>query len=143
MIDEGDIMKLTNCANCGEVFAKNIIDICPKCYRKEEEAFQKVYDFLRRQKNRSASLHEIAETTEVEEELIVKFLKQNRLRASDFPQLQYPCESCGELISEHRYCNACYKEFQSEWGTAKKQVEQSTDDKAEESVYYFIDPKRN
>lgn len=143
IIDEGDIMKLTNCANCGEVFAKNVVDVCPKCYREEEAAFQKVYTFLRKQRNRSATLSKIAEATEVEEELIIKFLKQNKLRTSDFPQLKYPCESCGKLISESRYCKECSEEFHSEWGAAKKQVEQSTENQDKESVYYFIDPKRD
>src|SRR5699024_2111865 len=103
MMDVGGIMELTNCSNCGEVFAIDVVDVCPKCYRVEEEAFQKVYKFVQKQKNRSAALPEIAKETEVEEELIIKFLKQNRLSASEFPQLMYPCESCGKLISEQRY----------------------------------------
>src|SRR5699024_7211260 len=99
MIDVGGIMELKNCPSCGEVVEKKVVDVCPKCYRVEEEAFQKVYRLLQKKKNRSATLPEIAEETEVEEELIIKFLKQNRLRASEFPQLMYPCESCGKLIS--------------------------------------------
>src|SRR5699024_5514894 len=115
----------------------------PKCYRMEEEAFQEVYNFLREQKNRSASLQEISEATKIDEKLIIKFLKQNRLRASDFPKLKYPCESCGKLISEQRYCSECSKEFHTEWGEAKKQVEQNTASEKIETVYYFIDPKRD
>src|SRR5699024_11591236 len=68
MMDVGGIMELTNCPNCGEVFAKNVVDVCPKCYRMEEEAFQKVYKFLQKQKNRSAALPEIAKETEVRSE---------------------------------------------------------------------------
>lgn len=142
MMDVGGIMELTNCPNCGEVFAKNVVDVCPKCYRVEEEAFQKVYKFLQKQKNRSAALPEIANETEVEEELIIKFLKQNRLRASEFPQLMYPCESCGKLISEQRYCKECTSAITSEWGEAKKKVENPPEEKERQSVYYFIDPKR-
>lgn len=142
MMDVGGIMELTNCPNCGEVFAKNVVDVCPKCYRVEEEAFQKVYKFLQKQKNRSAALPEIANETEVEEELIIKFLKQNRLRASEFPQLMYSCESCGKLISEQRYCKECTSAITSEWGEAKKKVENHPEEKERQSVYYFIDPKR-
>lgn len=134
-------MILTNCANCGEVFAKNVVDICPNCYKAEEAAFQKVHQFLRKQKNRSASLPKIAEETDVKEELIIKFLKENRLKASEFPHVMYPCESCGKLISEQRYCNDCSEEFHAEWGEAKKQVEQGSEKSEKQSVYYFIDPK--
>src|SRR5699024_2547215 len=138
----GDIMELTNCPSGGEVLAKNGVDVCPKCYRVEEEALQKVYRFLQKKRNRSTTLPEIADETKVDNELIIKLLKQNRLRDSEFLQLMYPCESCGKLISEKRYCKECTSEFFSEWGEAKKQVEQQTEEKEKQSVYYFIDPKR-
>jgi len=142
MIVEGDGMELTNCAKCGAVFARNVIDICPKCYKEEEEAFKIVYTFLQKQKNRSAGLREIVEATEVEEELIIKFLKQNRLRTSQFPQLQYPCESCGELISEKTLCQKCSSNMLSQWGEAKEQVEQETENKEYGPSYHTLEAKR-
>lgn len=136
-------MKLTNCANCGAVFARNVIDICPKCYREEEQAFNIVYAFLRKQKNRSALLPEIAEETGVEEALIIKFLKQNRLRASQFPQLTYPCESCGEPISEKKLCQRCTSQIMSDWGDAKEQVEKGPDNTEKLSSYYTLNKNQN
>lgn len=135
-------MELTNCANCGAVFAKNVVDICPKCYREEEKAFEIVYKYLRQQKNRSAVLHEIAEATGVEEDLIIKFLKQNRLRAANFPQLKYPCESCGNPISEKTLCSSCSSKIVSDWGAAKQEVEE-TKTESELGSSYYIDAKKN
>lgn len=135
-------MELTNCANCGAVFARNVVDICPKCYREEEAMFKIVYQYLRKQRNRSASLDEIAEETGVEEDVIIKFLKQNRLRASNLPQLQYPCEQCGEPISEKTLCEACSSKMVSDWGTAKQEVEQTEEEKEQKSSYY-IDANKN
>lgn len=136
-------MKLTNCANCGAVFAKNVVDICPKCYQEEEAAFKVVYAFLRKQKNRSALLHEIAEETGVTEELIIKFLKQNRLRTSQFPQLTYPCESCGKPISEKKLCQSCSSEMMSQWGAAKEKVKQTQDDEEKASSYYTLNRNKS
>src|SRR5699024_10051786 len=107
--------ELRNCERCGDIFA-SIADkeICQKCYRKEEEDFKKVYQFLTKKKNREATLSEIVEATNVEEELIIKFLKQNRLRTSQFPNLFYPCEKCGDRISEGRLCQNCSSEIKSQ-----------------------------
>src|SRR5699024_11870168 len=74
--------ELKNCERCGEIFASiGDKDVCPKCGRQEEEDFQKVYRFLTNRKNREATILEIVEATGVEEDLIIKFMKQNRLRA--------------------------------------------------------------
>src|SRR5690625_5643347 len=75
---------------------KTTQDICPDCVRKEEKAFQKVYRFLSKRENREATIAEIVKATEVEEELIIKFIRTNRLQRSRFPKLAYPCENRSE-----------------------------------------------
>src|SRR5690625_6316215 len=72
--------ELANCANCNQVFVKTVRDICRDCYEAEEKAFEIVYRFLSKRKNREATLKEIVEATEVEESLIIKFIKEKRLR---------------------------------------------------------------
>lgn len=131
-------LKLTNCSNCGAVFAKNVIDVCPSCHREEEKAFQVVYAFLRKQKNRAAVLAEVVEATGVEEKLIIKFLKQNRLRTSQFPQLAYPCESCGEPILEKKLCQKCSAQILTKWDVAKEQVQQPEVDTKKRPNYYRL-----
>src|SRR5690625_7763772 len=104
-------MNLKNCESCGAVFVDPIRTICRDCYYKEEEAFQTVYRFLSKKKNREATLAEIVAATGVEEALIIKFMKQNRLRASQFPKLAYPCEKCGTDIVEGKLCIQCSAEI--------------------------------
>src|SRR5699024_11374641 len=88
--------ELANCSRCNNVFVKTLRDICQQCYREEEEAFETVYRFLSQRKNREATLMEIVEATGVEEELVIKFIKEKRLRTSQFPKLAYPCEKRSE-----------------------------------------------
>lgn len=132
--------ELANCNTCGNVFAKGIRDVCPACYKLEEEAFQKVYKFLSLRKNREATLEEIAAQTEVDKELIVKFLKQNRLRSSKFPKLSYPCEMCGVAIVEGKLCVDCSVSLQKDLiqheEDVKKQSKQTAHDR--ETVYYTM-----
>lgn len=110
------MVQLDNCAQCGEVFAKSVRDICLKCYEQEEADFQTVYKFLMKRKNREATMPEIVKQTGVKEETIIKFIKQQRLRATDFPNLTYPCEKCGTPVSEGRLCENCAQNI-------RKQVE--------------------
>jgi len=106
--------ELANCANCNSVFVKNIRNICRDCYQAEEEAFEIVYRFLIQRKNREATLTEIVEATGVEEKLIIKFIKEKRLRTSQFPKLGYPCEQCKTDIVTGRLCSNCSQKLVSE-----------------------------
>lgn len=137
-------MNLKNCENCGAVFADPVRSICRDCYYKEEDAFQIVYDFLRDRRNREATIDEIAVATKVDKELIVKFIKQKRLRTSQFPKLAYPCENCGVDIVEGRLCVNCAEQLKSEVSlhrhADKLEAERK---KREETVYYTINKKKD
>jgi flagellar operon protein (TIGR03826 family) len=133
--------ELANCSRCGGVFVKTVRDICENCYRQEEEAFQKVYYFLRERKNRGATVLEIVEATRVEEELIFKFVKERRLTPKDFPGLTYPCERCGEDITEGKICTTCQQELKRDL-SAFEEEERRRDEwnrKEKGSIYFAID----
>mgnify|MGYP001174086194 FL=1 len=137
--------ELANCMNCNEVFVKTVRDICQKCYEAEEEAFEIVYRFLTKRKNRQATIMEIVEATGVEEDLIIKFVKEKRLRAADFPNLNYPCEKCGQPITTGRICEQCSSEMIKEL-KFQEEIEQQINQrkKAErdrENVYYSFKTK--
>lgn len=136
--------ELSNCQRCDEVFVKTTRDICPNCYKEEEAAFQVVYKFLNIRKNRQATILEIIDKTGVEEELILKFIKEKRLRTSDFPSLAYPCEKCGTSIVEGKLCEECTNELKKELeyheDISEKQAQMRELEKTK-SVYYSIDKK--
>lgn len=136
-------MQLKNCESCGAVFADAVRTICRDCYYAEEEAFQKVYRFLVKKENREATITEISKATEVEEDLIIKFMRQNRLRASEFPKLSYPCERCGIEIVEGKLCEACKAEMLENLTMQEKnegiQKKSNTD---EQPVYYTFNKDR-
>lgn len=141
--------ELANCSRCNEVFVKSVRPICRDCFEEEEEAFKLVYRFLSKQKNRSASLVEIVEATEVEEDLIVKFIKENRLQTSQFPNLGYPCKKCKEPIVSGRLCVNCSNELLTELGR-QEQIEQRTKElknrereRKNEHIYFSINRNKN
>lgn len=141
----GDVImsELANCSRCNGVFVKTLRDICQQCYRKEEEAFDIVYRFLIQRKNREATLTEIVEATGVEEELIIKFIKEKRLRTSQFPKLAYPCEKCGENIASGKLCSNCsetiLKEIERQEQIEARQQERDREEREKINIYYTLD----
>lgn len=138
--------ELANCMNCDTVFVKNIRDICQTCYKVEEEAFEIVYRFLMKRKNREATMDDIIEETGVDEKLIIKFIKEKRLRLSQFPKLAYPCESCGKDITTGNICNSCTQSFRNDLEKHDKMTERQKQaelaEQKKENVYYSYDKNR-
>lgn len=139
------MLELSNCDNCGKVFAKGIKDICPECYKKEEEDFKTVYKFLMKRKNREATIPVIVEETGVKEDLIIKFMKQNRLRSSDFPMLAYKCEKCGASINKGLICENCSSEIKTQVQIIEETEEREMERKKriENQKTYYIQGKDN
>jgi hypothetical protein len=67
--------QLANCPTCNALFVKSEWQtVCPACLKEEEQQFELFYDFLRHQKNRQATLYQVAEATGTGEDLILKNL---------------------------------------------------------------------
>jgi len=130
--------ELANCSRCDKVFAKHMRDICQDCHKKEERDFNAVYRFLKERRNREATLQEIVKKTGVSENIIIKFIKNKRLRTSQFPRLAYPCEQCGTDIVTGKICEDCTQAFMQDLESyqSKEKTRKSDDEKA--NVYYSL-----
>jgi flagellar operon protein (TIGR03826 family) len=107
-------MDLSNCPECGEIYIKSKFrDVCEKCWKAEEAAYDTVYKFMRKRENRTASMLQIVEATGVEEVLILKFIKSGKLQIVNFPNLGYPCDKCGTIIRNGRICDGCTAELRN------------------------------
>jgi flagellar operon protein (TIGR03826 family) len=117
------VAELTNCPKCGRLFVKqsSIRDVCDQCYKEEEKLFEKVYSFLRKRENRTATMAQVVETTGVSESLITKWIRMGRLQLVLFPNLGYPCESCGAMIREGQLCPKCRTKLQTELKRAEEE----------------------
>ncbi|MGB8955483.1 MAG: TIGR03826 family flagellar region protein [Tumebacillaceae bacterium] len=113
-------MALGNCKSCGRLF--NIIhrDICPVCVKDEEEKFYIIRNFLK--ENRGATTYEVQEATGIDLKLIIKFVREGRLSTLNTPNLTYPCESCGEGITEGRFCKPCKDRLTKGLETTKEEL---------------------
>lgn len=129
-----------NCPNCGALFVKtNLRDVCEKCYKEENQAFETVYKFIRKRENRTATIYEAAEGTGVDEELIIKFIRTGKLKLAQFPNLGYPCQKCRTIIREGILCDDCSKDLRSELSIFKQEEERKKEIREREKRTYFAD----
>lgn len=137
--------ELSNCPNCGEVFVKNQFhDVCPKCWKEEEKAYETVYQFIRKRENRAATIQQVVEATEVDEDLILKFIKTGRLKLTHFPNLGYPCDKCGKIIQKGRLCETCAEELRKELEFVKaEEARQKELERREKQATYFAFDEKN
>ncbi|CAG9609749.1 TIGR03826 family flagellar region protein [Pseudoneobacillus rhizosphaerae] len=110
--------NLGNCVRCGKLFLK-IRDICQDCYQKQEDNFVLVNDYLRNHKN--GTIQEVSEETGVSIAQIRQFILAKRIQVNYFPNLTYPCDTCGSQIKEGKNCQSCMVTINE----LSKQVEKS------------------
>jgi len=140
VVEGGKNVDLMNCPNCRALFVKSKFrDVCDACYNEEEEKFDEVYQFIRKRSNRTATMAQVVEATDVDESLILKFIKTGRLRISQFPNLGYPCEQCGTLIRDGRICEACTKKLRTDLENLEKEEQRKREmTEQEKKVTYFV-----
>ncbi|MDZ5471944.1 TIGR03826 family flagellar region protein [Bacillus sp. 31A1R] len=131
--------ELMNCPKCDEIFVKNQFrDICQKCWKEEEKDYETVYQFLRKRENRAATMEQVVEETGVEEDIILKFIRQGRLKVTSFPNLGYPCQKCGKIIQREKVCPPCAEQLRKELELHKNEEERKREiEKRDKQATYF------
>ncbi|MCZ8520607.1 MULTISPECIES: flagellar protein [Paenibacillus] len=99
------MLKVANCPQCGQVYQKNIRELCQDCCRSLDTELSRCEAFLRG--NRKATTEELLAGTGVPLKRITAFLKENRLHLASYPALTYPCNSCQAPIRQHHLCCTC------------------------------------
>jgi hypothetical protein len=80
--------------------------------REEEEQFERVRRFLR--ESPGATVEEVEQATGVPSELILSFLRQGRLIATEGLKGSLTCQRCGAPIDGGYLCAACSRELARE-----------------------------
>lgn len=112
-------MELKNCARCGNLFAYTGRNICNKCLDKEEEEYTIVRKYVR--DHAGASINEVSEATGIEEEKILQFIRDGRLKSQGFIGA-LTCEGCGKSINTGRLCADCMQQRDKEISGALRNV---------------------
>ena len=102
--------KLKNCPECGKLFMDMGVRICRDCMDKEEEMMLKISSFVRDHPHST-----------IKEMLIRRMIKEGRF-VQDGMDVSYPCEKCGKMINNGRFCPKCDEELKKEVVKAQKKA---------------------
>ncbi|WML46883.1 hypothetical protein RCG23_14710 [Neobacillus sp. PS3-34] len=132
--------NLQNCPGCNEIFVKTQFrDVCPKCWKQEENDYETVYTFMRRRENRAATIEQVVTQTGVKEDKLLKFIKKGRIQLAHFPNLGYPCDKCGHIIRTGKLCEKCQTELRQDLKQheADEERKQEIQRREKKSAYYI------
>lgn len=101
-------MNAMNCPRCRRVFVKRLDPICPTCVKEEEEIYDKVRDYVKR--NPDKMIKEVADACDVSIKRILAYLRDGKLETSSGMQGELTCTKCGKPILTGRMCEKCILE---------------------------------
>ena len=109
-------MEMRNCKKCGKVFASFGDKVCVDCKREEDELFTKVKEYI--YDHPRASIKEVSRETEVDEDIILRYMREGRIEVADDSLSTLTCEKCGKIIRTGKYCVDCQKKLYNTLNTA-------------------------
>lgn len=134
--------KLIECRVCDAIMNSFGKDICPKCYRAEEELFQKMKSFLR--ENNDANIAQIAMAIECSAEQVERFIDSGRLEKTGM-NISRPCQMCQMPIKSGRLCNDCNRQVTGQAGisAAKKDSTEKSSEPAKADASKLFGKKQS
>ncbi|MFW5749412.1 MAG: flagellar protein [Halanaerobium sp.] len=126
-------MELINCKECGKLFSSSGQKVCPDCLQGEEEKFEIVKEYLWEHPN--STVKKVSEDTGVEEELIIKFMREDRLAAEGLlVDYKLKCKRCGTEIKTGLFCESCRTKMISDFN----QNQEAEEEKKKSSQEMFL-----
>lgn len=121
-------MNVRNCPRCNRIFVpQSGRNICPVCIREEEDKYEIIREYLR--DNPGATLIEVVNATGVDEDIIMRFIREGRIESKSMLGDSLKCERCGAAIESGKLCRNCQmemaKEFQRAASSLKPQPQAS------------------
>lgn len=130
--------KLISCRVCGAIIVKLSRDVCPKCFQKEEELFQKVKSYLRN--SPGSTIVQVASDLKCDEKQVEDFIKSGRLERVGV-QVSHPCQICQKVILEGIICPICKRDLKEQVGSLKDSSEEEA--KRREAQELDLSKKKN
>lgn len=103
-----------SCQRCGRIFNYSGFGhlYCPACKKIDDDAFQKVKDYIF--ENGVATALEVSEATDISMRHIERYLREGRLEIPEGSPIYIKCEKCGADIRSGRFCQECATRMSAE-----------------------------
>jgi len=100
-------LQVAHCPDCGNVFQKNVRNLCTSCMAILDEQMLSLDRYLLR--NRFATTEELAAATSVAPQKIRSWIRKGRLKIFDYPNMTDQCDLCLAAIRRGHLCSSCSK----------------------------------
>lgn len=124
-------MDIKTCRNCGKIFQFRGSYTCPECVREIDNLFVKVRDFIYR--NPRANVETICEETGADSDMILDWLREGRLLASEGSVPLLKCAKCDAPITTGQLCAKCANNLMSDVSNVSKSMTDEIKRQAEAS----------
>lgn len=108
-------LRIRVCKRCKKpIDERQLYDYCPDCFKKIEEVFERIAEYLKEYPG--ATAFEIEQELKIPYHVIQNFIKEERLIEIPNEYLNVACLGCGRLLlsAHHRYCPECRSKLQKE-----------------------------
>lgn len=131
-------MNIDHCTRCGELYQKNLKELCQNCLRDLDKKYETIYRYVRKKENRKATMEEIEEATGVDKEDIYRIVRLGKINLEQFPSLGYPCETvgCSNKVTKGRLCSACLESIKGDLKQMELEKQRELKKKEEERERY-------
>lgn len=132
--------KIRTCKKCRVGINENSLhDYCETCYKKIQEVFEKIREYLRQYPG--ATAYEMEQRLGIPVHVINNFVKDGRLIEIPNEYLNVECIRCGCLLlsAHHKYCPTCEVQIHKEIESAKETLKiYSKDDEMKGKMHLKI-----
>lgn len=125
-------LRVGHCPACGNVFQRNLRNLCSNCSAAEDNEIQTMELTLRR--NRKLTNEELSEASGVPLDKLYGYIRSGKLRMFDYPNLADKCDRCGSAIRKGTMCTACTSRIREDIAHALKQ-EQLMKERMRANIY--------
>lgn len=127
--------EVQNCPNCGNIFRKTTWSVCQDCKNEIENELKKCIEYIRR--NRQTTMDQLIQYTGVNEQNIMKYIREGKINISDVPHLSYPCDLCQGPIRKANLCYNCRMKINTDIDKMKNQEEKDRQKRIQDSQVSF------
>lgn len=114
--------QLKNCPKCGRLYTYVNRFLCPACIEEEEQEFEQIKEYI--YSHPGANTIEVAAATDIDEDKIVKFIRQGRLQSEGLAiAAQLTCDVCGVEIESGNLCPDCADKMRREFEEAGRKLQ--------------------
>lgn len=105
-------LKIAHCPLCGEVYQKNLRNMCQECSSAEDRMFSQLEFVLRR--NRKLTTEEAAVAAGIPVAKIRSWIRTGKLTLGDYPNLADKCDLCKAPIRSGHLCSSCSRRIRTD-----------------------------